>query len=95
MKPHGPAIRAIREARQISIRQLAERSGLNRGYLSRLESGLAGASGETIARIATTLDVPSEAISYEIPQASRTTIRRIVKLLGSSVDEIEAEQVSA
>jgi transcriptional regulator with XRE-family HTH domain len=55
--PNGTAIRAIREARQIGLRALAHLTDLNRGYLSRLERGLAGASADTIRRIATALAV--------------------------------------
>jgi transcriptional regulator with XRE-family HTH domain len=89
MRPHGPAIRAIREARGQGIRQLSATTGLDRGYLSRVETGEAGASEETIQRIAKGLDVSIEAISYPAPQATPTTIRRIVALLGSSMDEVE------
>jgi transcriptional regulator with XRE-family HTH domain len=95
MKPHGPAIRAIREAKGIGIRQLAAMSGLDRGYLSRVETGDVGASEETIQRIADSLDVAIEAVSYSSPQATPATIRRIVHLLGSSLEEIDHELTAA
>ncbi|MBS2962628.1 helix-turn-helix transcriptional regulator [Actinocrinis puniceicyclus] len=95
MKPHGPAIRAIREAKGIGIRQLSATTGLHRGYLSRVETGEVGASDETISRIAVGLDVPIEAVSYAAPQASTATIRRIVQLLGSSPEELDLETAAS
>lgn len=40
-------------------------TGLDRGHLSRLERGLAGASDETIRRCALALDVPVAAITHD------------------------------
>lgn len=58
MTPNGTAIRAIRVVRRISLRELARLTGLDRGHLSRLERGLAGASEGSLHRIATALQVP-------------------------------------
>ncbi|UED83103.1 helix-turn-helix domain-containing protein [Streptomyces profundus] len=58
MTPNGTAIRAIRTVRRLSLRDLARLTGLDRGHLSRLERGLAGASEVTLQRIASTLGVP-------------------------------------
>jgi transcriptional regulator with XRE-family HTH domain len=41
------------------------RTGLDRGHLSRLERGLAGASDDTIRRYAHALDVPTAAITHD------------------------------
>lgn len=40
-------------------------TGLDRGHLSRLERGLAGASDDTIRRCARALDVPTAAITHD------------------------------
>ncbi|SDN90034.1 Helix-turn-helix [Actinacidiphila guanduensis] len=40
-------------------------TGLDRGYLSRLERGLAGASDDTIRRCAAALDAPIDAITHD------------------------------
>jgi transcriptional regulator with XRE-family HTH domain len=40
-------------------------TGLDRGHLSRLERGLAGASDETIRRYARALGVPTAAITHD------------------------------
>lgn len=64
MRPHGTAIRDIRNGQNLGLRKLAERTGLNRGYLSRIERGLirTPASG-TLQRIADGLKVPVDAIT--------------------------------
>ncbi|WP_335970898.1 helix-turn-helix domain-containing protein [Streptomyces sp. CA2R106] len=65
MRPNGAAIRALRTARKMSLRRMQALTGLDRGHLSRLERGLAGASDETILRCARVLDVPVAAITHE------------------------------
>lgn len=66
MTPNGTAIRAFRQCRDLGIRELAKRSGINRGYLSRLERGLVAEPSEARMRqIAIALDVPVAAINRE------------------------------
>lgn len=61
---HGPAIRALREAKGISLESLALAAQVDSGNLSRVERGDRKASLDVIARIANALEVPAEAISY-------------------------------
>lgn len=50
----------------MSLRQLQQTTGLNRGYLSRLERGRIRQSDEAaVWKVATALDVPLEAICHE------------------------------
>lgn len=65
VRPNGIAIRELRKARKISLPVLAERIGRDRGHLSRLERGQAGASDETVRRIAAALEVPTDAITHK------------------------------
>lgn len=65
MKPNGIAIRALRTANRCGLRELEKKTGLDRGYLSRLERGKRGASPETVLLIAHALNVPLEAITKE------------------------------
>lgn len=66
MRPNGTAIRAIRRAQKTSLRELQQTTGLNRGYLSRLERGRIQQSDATaVQKVATALDVPLEAICHE------------------------------
>lgn len=59
MTPHGTAIRAHRQAQRLSIRALAQLTGLTPGYLSRLERGqIKKPAREKLLRIAEALGVP-------------------------------------
>lgn len=62
MRAHGEAIRGIRAAQNKSVRELAEAVGVSPPFLSKLERGLVGANDDTLAAIATALDVPVTAI---------------------------------
>nr|WP_272925768.1 helix-turn-helix transcriptional regulator [Streptomyces sp. SID8374] len=64
--PNGAAIKAIREAKQLSLRAMSLRTGLNRGYLSRLERGLiAHPSEDKVALIAAAMQVSTSAITHK------------------------------
>ncbi|MFE9337701.1 helix-turn-helix domain-containing protein [Streptomyces sp. NPDC007063] len=59
-------MRAIREARKVSLRGLADLTGLDRGYLSRVERGQVREPADLkIQSIATALGVPPAAITHE------------------------------
>jgi transcriptional regulator with XRE-family HTH domain len=63
--PNGTSIRCFRRAQKLSIRELAQRTGRDRGHLSRIERGEAGASEDTLRSIAAALSVPVAAINRE------------------------------
>ena len=54
----GPQIRRLRRERSLTLAQVAQRAGLNVGYLSQVETDKASPSLETLASLATALDVP-------------------------------------
>jgi transcriptional regulator with XRE-family HTH domain len=58
-------MKAIREARGISLQQLAKDIGRDPGYLSRIENGQQGAGDRTLHRYADRLNVPINAITHE------------------------------
>lgn len=58
-------MKAIRRARGIGLRRLAEAIGIDPGYLSRVENGKQGAGTGTLHRYAEELDVPIEAITHK------------------------------
>ncbi|ELP62833.1 helix-turn-helix transcriptional regulator [Streptomyces turgidiscabies] len=59
MKPNGLMIRGIRTGRKLSLRELEARTGLNRGYLSRLErEQMRDVGSEQVRRVAEALRVP-------------------------------------
>lgn len=66
MKPDGPAIRRIRRAQNLGLRTLQKLTGLDRGYLSRIERGLIhDAADQRVRTIAAALQVKPAAITEE------------------------------
>jgi transcriptional regulator with XRE-family HTH domain len=63
--PNGTAIRVIRKARNVSLRELAMRAELDRSFISRIERGRTGASEKSLRGIAAALHVPVAAINRE------------------------------
>ena len=64
--PNGEAIRAIREAQKLSIRALSRKTGLDRGYLSRLERGhIRHPADSTVEAIAAAMRVSTSAITHK------------------------------
>jgi transcriptional regulator with XRE-family HTH domain len=60
---NGAAIRAIREARGITLRGLATETGYNAGHLSRVERGLHGGSELFVREVARALGVADSALT--------------------------------
>lgn len=55
-------LKAIREQRDLSVRQLAEKAGVNPATVSRIETGRRNGSLTVLAQIARALDVEPELI---------------------------------
>lgn len=64
-------MKAIREARGISLQQLAKGIGRDVGFLSRVERDQQGAGDETLHRYAHYLKVPIRAITHEETQRAQ------------------------
>src|SRR6478672_7944892 len=58
----GSFIRSQRETAQVSVRQLAERSGVSNPYLSQVERGLRKPSADVLNQIAKALRVSAEVL---------------------------------
>ncbi len=58
----GSFIRSQRETAHVSVRQLAERSGVSNPYLSQVERGLRKPSADVLAQIAKALRVSAEVL---------------------------------
>lgn len=59
-------IRGIRQGRKMSLRELEAQTGLNRGYLSRLErEQVRDVGSEQVRRVAAALGVPESLILDE------------------------------
>lgn len=66
VKPRGRLIRAIRHARNLSLRELEAQTGLNRGYLSRVESEhIQDVGTDQVQKVASALRVPEDLIAHE------------------------------
>ena len=61
----GTRIRQLREQKGLSQRDIEERTGLLRCYISRVENGDTIPSLETLERLASALDVPLYQLFYE------------------------------
>jgi len=62
----GPALRAIRELQSLTKRELGARSGVSASHLTNAESGARNLSLDAALRVAHTLNVPPQAITYEV-----------------------------
>lgn len=69
---NGCALQVIRESLGIRKSDLAARSDISAGYLTRLEQGARQPSPDNLRKIASGLRVPVEAISY--PEASHAAV---------------------
>ena len=74
----GAAIREIRQRHGLTIAQVCEQAGISRGMLSKIETGLAAAGMDTLARIARALGVPMSALfsRYDASPGSAQHIKR-------------------
>jgi transcriptional regulator with XRE-family HTH domain len=81
MQVNGEAVKSFRILRGRSMRDLAMAAGIDVAHLSRVESGLKGATDETIQNLAVELGVSPGSISYPDPPATAETIRRVLALL--------------
>jgi transcriptional regulator with XRE-family HTH domain len=58
----GSFIRSLRENAQVSLRQLAEKSGVSNPYLSQVERGLRKPSADVLSQVAKALRVSAEVL---------------------------------
>jgi transcriptional regulator with XRE-family HTH domain len=72
----GPRIKALRTARRITLRQLAEATGTTASFLSQLERNLSGATTGTLMRIAAALDLGMDALFEESGRPAHKVTRR-------------------
>ena len=63
---NGSAVRALREALGIAHGDLASRVGISAPFLTRIEKGERGTSAPVARRLAESMGVPFEAITYPV-----------------------------
>ncbi len=69
-KANGASIGTIRKALGIPQVALAGRLGIDKSYMSQIEHGARQPAADLLSRIAETLGVPLDAISYPVPEAA-------------------------
>src|ERR1700747_307454 len=85
----GSIIRALRENAQVSVRQLAERSGVSNPYLSQVERGLRKPSADVLNQIAKALRISAEVLYVRagILEPSETSQVRDAIITDTSITE--------
>jgi transcriptional regulator with XRE-family HTH domain len=87
----GPRIRALRQARHVTLRELAARAGVTESFLSQVEREVTSPSIASVQRIARALDLAiAELFTEEAPRGRvvrRADRRRIVYQGLRAVDE--------
>jgi transcriptional regulator with XRE-family HTH domain len=87
----GPRIRSLRQARQVTLRELAERAGVTESFLSQVEREVTSPSIASVQRIARALDLGIAELFVEEPPLGRVVRRgdrrRIVYNGLNAVDE--------
>ncbi|MBE9558549.1 MAG: cupin domain-containing protein [Proteobacteria bacterium] len=73
----GEKIRLLRKSRQVTLKDLAERTGLSIGYLSQVERNLSSPSVNVLREIATALGV-NISWFFEAPEQSQTGEERFI-----------------
>jgi transcriptional regulator with XRE-family HTH domain len=65
----GSAIRRRREQQRMSLRDLADQTGVSASTLSRIENGTGKPDADNIARLAAWLDMPIQRVLHHGPRA--------------------------
>ena len=71
----GPRIRALRQARNVTLRELAERAGVTESFLSQVEREVTSPSIASVQRIARALDLAIAELFTEEPPRGRVVRR--------------------
>lgn len=73
----GHALRELRLAHRLTLSQVADRAGVSRSLLSKIENGLVSTSLETLARLAQALGVSLSALfrHWDVPEGRAQLVR--------------------
>lgn len=72
MRAHAYAIRAARLACNLSLSQVQQKTGIDKGHLSNVENGKAGLSDTNIHKLAEVYGVPHTAITHDDQPQEKT-----------------------
>ncbi len=81
-------LRALREERDLSLSEVARRSGIAKGTLSQLESGTGNPTIHTVFSLSTALDVPVSTLLTERAEPDQVLVRSaaVEVLSGPAID---------
>jgi transcriptional regulator with XRE-family HTH domain len=87
---YSKAVRMARSIANVSQQELAKRASLNRSYISLIESGERNATTDTLAKIATALDIPAHLFTLlAVEESDRTTVGQDqIQSLGVALAEL-------
>lgn len=86
----GQVIRQTREARGLSLAQLAETMGCDKSQLAKYETNKVGISDVRLARLAAALNVPAAALAHECLLAIKPHLKS--KPIGQLLGQISRPQ---
>lgn len=96
MTTHGLQIRAARERQGISLRRLAQRTGISAGHLSLIETGQRPLpKPETLARICSELGIDYPAVTQPAQDAENQRLRAKIGHLHGVVARLRAAFAAA
>jgi transcriptional regulator with XRE-family HTH domain len=84
----GKRIKSIRQAREMTVQQLATAAGMSPGYLSEVERGLSAISFEKLARIAEELGVTTDFLNDGAGSQEETDSIRIPVALSTAAEQL-------
>lgn len=87
-------MKAIRNARGLTLEQVAEMTGLSKGFLSQLETGARQPSTETLGLLSQALHVDAPdliAPGFAEPGPPNTMARRVLESLDKAPEEAEQD----
>lgn len=93
--PVGREVRRWRQNRQLTLAQVADRSGLNIGYLSQIENEKALPSLDALAAIAAAIDVPIAWLVLDSSPAPRLVRAADRPQIDSLIAGVRASEVDA
>lgn len=87
-------LRAVRERKLLTQAELAERAGLRRATVNRLEAGAHGARVSTVRRLADALSVRPEELTGGVAGRAQLAAARVTEAVAALREQIEASGLS-
>ena len=89
----GNRIRAMREGRGLTQRELAEQAGLSEKYLGEVERGICNTTLEFLSKLADAFDIPMTALLENDHEQSREQLVAAIMHMAQNLEEKDARTV--